>query len=41
MQPAEGESPDVKWFTWDEALAIADAGLLGALRAARTHTQQA
>jgi len=35
MQPAEGESPDVKWFTWDDALAIADAGLLGALRAAR------
>lgn len=35
LQPAEGESPHVKWFTWDEAMAIADAGLIGALRAAR------
>ena len=31
--PAPGESPDVRWFTWPEALAIADAGLVGALRA--------
>lgn len=35
-QPGEGESPDVRWFTWDEAYAIADAGLLGALQASRT-----
>jgi 8-oxo-dGTP pyrophosphatase MutT (NUDIX family) len=30
--PAPGESQDVRWFTWPEALAIADAGLVGALR---------
>jgi len=30
--PPAGESPDVRWFGWDEALAIADAGLAGALR---------
>ena len=35
LKPAEGESPDAKWFTWADALAIADAGLLGALQAAR------
>ena len=30
--PSEGESQDVRWFDWDEAIAIADAGLVGALR---------
>jgi 8-oxo-dGTP pyrophosphatase MutT (NUDIX family) len=30
-RPAEGESQDVRWFTWDEALAMADAGLSGIL----------
>ena len=30
--PPHGESPDVRWFAWDEAIAIADAGLAGALR---------
>jgi 8-oxo-dGTP pyrophosphatase MutT (NUDIX family) len=30
--PGEGESPDVRWFTWDDALAIADPGLVGVLR---------
>lgn len=30
--PPPGESPDVRWFGWDEALAIADPGLIGALR---------
>lgn len=30
--PPEGESPDVRWFPWDEALAVADEGLAGALR---------
>ncbi len=35
LTPAEGESPDAGWFTWDEAVAIADAGLVGALHAAR------
>lgn len=29
----EGESPDVAWFGWDDALALADPGLIGALRA--------
>lgn len=33
--PAPGESPDVAWFTWDEAVAVADPGLVGALRALR------
>jgi 8-oxo-dGTP pyrophosphatase MutT (NUDIX family) len=30
--PGPGESQDVRWFTWDEALAIADPGLIGFLR---------
>ena len=34
-QPAEGESKEVGWFSWDEAVAMADAGLVGALAAAR------
>jgi 8-oxo-dGTP pyrophosphatase MutT (NUDIX family) len=38
LQPGEGESPDARWFTWDEALSIADAGLLGALRASQALT---
>lgn len=33
--PGEGESPDVAWFTWDEAIALADPGLVGALLAQR------
>ena len=33
--PPPGESPDVRWFGWDEAVAVADAGLVGALRALR------
>jgi 8-oxo-dGTP pyrophosphatase MutT (NUDIX family) len=33
--PAPGESPDVAWFTWDEAEGLADDALVGALRAAR------
>jgi 8-oxo-dGTP pyrophosphatase MutT (NUDIX family) len=33
--PPAGESPDVRWFTWDEAMAVADDALLGALRSAR------
>lgn len=32
-RPAPGESQDVRWFTWPEAVAIADDGLAGALRA--------
>ncbi len=34
-RPAPGESPDVRWFTWEEAGAIADEPLVHALRAAR------
>jgi 8-oxo-dGTP pyrophosphatase MutT (NUDIX family) len=34
-RPGPGESPDVRWFDWDEALAVADAGLAGLLRALR------
>jgi len=30
--PQGDESPDARWFTWDEAIAVADAGLVGALR---------
>ena len=31
--PAPGESPDVRWFSWPEAMAVADAALAGALEA--------
>lgn len=34
LAPAEGESPDVRWFAWDDALAVADDALIGALRRA-------
>jgi 8-oxo-dGTP pyrophosphatase MutT (NUDIX family) len=34
--PPPGESQDVAWFDWDEALAVADPALIGALRAARS-----
>jgi 8-oxo-dGTP pyrophosphatase MutT (NUDIX family) len=30
--PGPGESQEVRWFTWPEALAVAEAGLAGALR---------
>ena len=33
--PPDGESPDVRWFSWDDAMAIAEPGLIGALSAAR------
>jgi 8-oxo-dGTP pyrophosphatase MutT (NUDIX family) len=32
--PGPGESQDVAWFTWDEAMAMADDALVGALRTA-------
>lgn len=35
-RPADGESNQVGWFTWDQALSMADAGLTGALTVART-----
>jgi len=34
-RPPDGESQDVAWFGWDDAIARADAGLAGALRALR------
>ena len=34
-RPPPGESQDVRWFTWDEAIELADPGLVGALRALR------
>ena len=37
--PPPGESQLVRWFAWEEAEAVADAGLLGALRAARRQTR--
>ena len=30
--PGEDESQDVRWFPWDEAIALAEPGLIGALR---------
>jgi 8-oxo-dGTP pyrophosphatase MutT (NUDIX family) len=33
--PPPGESQEARWFGWDEAAAVADEALLGALRAAR------
>ena len=33
--PPPGESQDVRWFSWDEATAVADIGLAGALVATR------
>lgn len=34
-KPPPGESPQVRWFGWDEALEVADAGLASALHTAR------
>ena len=33
--PGDDESPDCRWFAWDEAIAVADDGLVGALRQLR------
>lgn len=33
--PDASESQEVAWFSWDEALGVADAGLVGALHAAK------
>ena len=33
--PAPGESPEVRWFGWDEALAVADEALIDGLRRVR------
>lgn len=34
-RPPPGESPDVRWFDWDEAEAVADAGLIAVVRSLR------
>jgi 8-oxo-dGTP pyrophosphatase MutT (NUDIX family) len=34
-RPAPGESTQVRWFTWDQAMEVADVGLASALHAAR------
>jgi 8-oxo-dGTP pyrophosphatase MutT (NUDIX family) len=34
-QPPAGESPDARWYTWDEAMAMADEALADALPVAR------
>ena len=39
--PPPGESPSVRWFSWDEANAVADDALLGALRAATAQVEVA
>lgn len=39
--PPPGESPDVRWFAWDDALELADAGLATALRRARAWAEAA
>lgn len=33
--PADDESPDCRWFAWDDAIAVADPGLVGALKVLR------
>jgi 8-oxo-dGTP pyrophosphatase MutT (NUDIX family) len=33
--PPPDESPEARWYTWDEALDVSDAALVGALEAAR------
>ncbi len=33
--PPLGESPDARWFSWTEAIELADIGLVGALRSLR------
>jgi len=37
--PATGESPDVAWFAWEEALDLADDGLRGGLLRARRYLE--
>jgi len=38
--PPPGESPDARWFSWDEATAVADAALVEALPLARAAAEE-
>ena len=38
--PPPGESPDARWFSWDEAMAVADAALVDALPLARAASEE-
>lgn len=37
--PPPSESPEARWFGWDEAIAVADVGLIGALRSVRARLE--
>ncbi|HVC71582.1 MAG TPA: NUDIX domain-containing protein [Acidimicrobiales bacterium] len=37
--PPPGESPEARWYTWDEAKAVADEALAGALEVARRQSE--
>jgi len=39
--PPPGESPEARWFGWEEAAAVADHALVGALAAARRQPEAA
>ncbi len=39
--PPPGESPEARWFGWEEAAEVADEALAGALRAARRQPEAA
>jgi 8-oxo-dGTP pyrophosphatase MutT (NUDIX family) len=39
-KPPPGESPDARWFGWDEAMALADAALVDALPLARAAAEE-
>jgi 8-oxo-dGTP pyrophosphatase MutT (NUDIX family) len=39
--PPPGESQEVRWFAWDDAIAVADPGLAGALGAYRARFERA
>jgi 8-oxo-dGTP pyrophosphatase MutT (NUDIX family) len=38
-RPPDGESPLARWYSWEDALAISDEALRGALRVARTEPE--
>ena len=38
--PPPGESPDARWFSWDEAMVLADAALVEALPLARAAAEE-